>query len=83
MSPPAAQLSRRLLLDGGMGTALMVLWACYSLAVGLLVATRKISPAWLALLLWAAVCLFYLHYSPFGYLSDIEKFVVPASKGGG
>jgi hypothetical protein len=37
---------------------------------------------WLALLLWAAVCVFYLSYSPSGYLSDLENHILPASGGG-
>ena len=67
----------------GVGTALMVLWCSCSLAVLVLVGARKLTAWWLTLLLWAALCLFYLSYSPLGYLQDIEKFVIPASGGGG
>jgi peptidoglycan/LPS O-acetylase OafA/YrhL len=67
----------------GIGTALMVLWGCCALAVVVLVAARKLPVWWLALLLWAAICLFYLSYSPFGYLADIENHVIPAAGGGG
>ncbi len=67
----------------GVGTALMVLWCCCSVAVVVLVGTRKLPIAWLALLLWAAICLFYLSTCPLGYLGDIEKFVLPAAAGGG
>src|SRR3954469_10814644 len=66
----------------GVGTALMVLWGLCSLAVLVLVGKRKLSRGWLALLLWAAICLFYLSYSPLGYLEDIEKHVIPAAAGG-
>ena len=67
----------------GVGSALMVLWGCCSISVVVLVRKRKLSPAWLALLLWASICLFYLSYSPLGYLEDIEKFVIPAAARGG
>ena len=66
----------------GVGSALIVLWCCYCIAVALLVAARKLSVAWLVLLLWGAICVFYLSYSPLGYLEDIEKFVLPAAGGG-
>jgi hypothetical protein len=67
----------------GIGTALIVLWCCCCLAVVVLVAARKLPVWWLALLLWAAICLFYLRLAPLGYLEDIEKHVVPAARGGG
>ena len=66
----------------GVGTALMVLWFCCCVAVVVLVGARKLPVWWLALLLWAAICLFYLSFSPLGYLEDIEKFVIPPSGGG-
>ncbi|MCX5658768.1 MAG: hypothetical protein NTW19_03490 [Planctomycetota bacterium] len=65
------------------GTALMVLWACCAITVVVLVGTRRLPARWLAIVLWAAICLCYLSYSPLGYLEDIEKFVLPASGGGG
>lgn len=66
----------------GLGTALIVLWCCCALIVGVLAATRKLPLPWLALLLWAAICVFYLSYSPSGYLNDLENHVLPASGGG-
>ena len=66
----------------GVGTALMVLWSCCAVAVVVLVAARKLPSWWLMLLLWAAICTFYLSYSPLGYLEDIEKHVIPAAVGG-
>ena len=63
----------------GVGTALMVLWCCYCLALLVLVVTRKLPAWWLALLLWVAICLLYLSESPLGYLQDIEKLVIPPS----
>jgi len=49
----------------------------FIVAVALLVGTRKLSRVWLLLLLWAAICLFYVSYCPIGYLRDIEEFVLP------
>jgi hypothetical protein len=66
----------------GIGTTLMVLWSCFAVAVLLLAATRKISRWWLALLPWTAICLIYLSEAPFGYLQDIENFVIPPSAKG-
>jgi hypothetical protein len=66
----------------GVGTALIVLWCCCGVAVVVLAGTRKLPLPWLALLLWAAVCVFYLSYSPSGYLSDLENHILPASGGG-
>jgi peptidoglycan/LPS O-acetylase OafA/YrhL len=66
----------------GLGTALIVLWGCCSVAVLVLVRKKKLSAAWLALLLWAAICLFYLSSSPLGYLEDMERFVIPPTGGG-
>ena len=71
------------IMQVGVGTALMVLWGLCSIAVVVLVARRKLSLAWIALLLWAAICLFYLSYSPLGYLVDIEKHVIPKAARGG
>ena len=71
------------LVQVGVGTSLMVLWVLCSIAVVVLVVKQKLSRGWLALLLWAAICLFYLSSSPLGYLQDIEKFVIPPDKGGG
>ena len=66
----------------GVGTALMVLWGCCSIAVLVLVRARKLSVGWLALLLWAAICLFYLSSSLLAYLQDMEGLVIPPSGGG-
>ena len=63
----------------GIGITLMVLWCCYSVAIVFLVGARKLHSWWLAILLWAAVCLYYLSFSPLGYLHDVENFVIPPS----
>ena len=66
----------------GVAAALMALWCCWFLAVSVLVAAGKMRRYWLPLLLWAAICLFYLSESPLGYLGDIERFVIPRAGGG-
>ena len=71
------------LVQVGIGTALMVLWGLWAVAGMLLVGNRKLSPWWLALLLWAAICVFYISNCPLGYLADIEKYVIPAAGRGG
>lgn len=63
----------------GVGTALMLLWACWAGALVVLVRARKLPAGWLALLLWAAICLFFLGFSSLGYHADMERFVFPAS----
>ena len=70
------------LVQVGIGTTLMVLWGCFATAVLLLTATREVSRWWLAVLPWAAICLFYLSDAPLGYLQDIENFVIPPSAKG-
>ena len=70
------------LVQVGGGVSLMALWCCWSAAVAVLVAARKLRWGWLVLLLWAAVCVFYLSFSPLGYLEDIEQFVIPPGSRG-
>jgi hypothetical protein len=71
------------IMQVGVGTTLIVLWGLCAIAVVVLVGKRKLSPAWIAFLVWAVICLFYLSYSPLGYFEDIEKHVIPAAAGGG
>jgi hypothetical protein len=59
-----------------LGTALITLWFCYSLAVIALVAAGQMSRRWLAMLLWSAICVFYLLSCPFGYLYDLEHIIL-------
>lgn len=60
----------------GIGSALIVSWVCLSLIVAILVATGKLSKRWLAVLILAAVCLFYTSFSPRGYLNDLQKHIL-------
>ena len=55
------------------GLSLMAVWGCLSLVVFGLVIERLISPLWLLLWAWAAICVFYLLSCPFGYWEDMER----------
>lgn len=66
------------ILQVGVGSALMALWAAGAVLVIGLVVTRCVPAAWLVLVLWAAFCLFMLSYSPIGYLQDLEQHVLSA-----
>ncbi len=70
------------LVQVGFGTAFILLWCCYALFVGFLLMTRKLSLLWLLLIGWAAVCIFYLSFCPLGYVSDLERFILPGGSGG-
>jgi hypothetical protein len=65
------------------GTGLITAWGCWSLVILALVVRRKVSFWWLTLLLWAAVCAFYLSFSPLGYLDDLQSIILPAAGSGG
>ena len=71
--PYAAYRRYDAIVQVGVATALMALWACYVIALVVLVAARKLSAWWLALLIWAAICLFYLSSSPLGYLGERKR----------
>ena len=58
----------------GVGWPLIILWCFHTVAIITLVCRRKLPRAWLSLLLWTAICLFYLYNCPFGYIEDIHKF---------
>ena len=59
-----------------MGTSLITVWCCLSVVVVGLVISRQISSKWLLLLLWSAICIFYLLACPFGYLDDMERNIL-------
>ncbi|MCA9147646.1 MAG: hypothetical protein KDA92_00035 [Planctomycetales bacterium] len=67
------------LVQVGLGTALIALWCSWSVAVVVFIVAQKLPKAWLSALLWVAICLFYLSFSPVGYLKDLEQFVIPGS----
>jgi len=63
------------------GTALIALWCCYSVVVVTLVATQRITRDWLVIIVWAAICVFYLSCCPLGYVHDLDHFIFPSRSG--
>ena len=63
------------LVQVGVAMVLMLLWV--QLAGGMIygIIRRRISLMWLPLLLWVAICEFYLYQSPSGYVQDITRYV--------
>jgi hypothetical protein len=59
------------------GTVLISFWICSSLVAVALVSVGQLSRIWLIVLLWAAICIFYLKDCPLGYLHDLEQFIIP------
>jgi hypothetical protein len=57
-------------------TVVMTLWGSYSLLILALIVRRRISAAWIIMLLWCVVCGVYLSACPIGYLDDLEQFVL-------
>ena len=57
-------------------TAVLTLWGCFALTIPALVLGKLVSPKWLLVLLWVAVCVFYLSICPVGYISDLEQFIL-------
>jgi hypothetical protein len=54
----------------------IAVWFCYAAAIVVLVGCRQISAAWLGMLLWCTICVFYLSSCPLGYLDDLERFIL-------
>lgn len=55
----------------GLGTALICLWLQLAAVVSFAVFVCKWARAWLVVVLWTFIVLFYLWESPFGYVHDI------------
>jgi hypothetical protein len=64
----------------GVGTALIVLWALWSAMVITFILRRCLHPAVSAILIWAAICVFYLGRGVNGYLSDITAWTSGAAR---
>lgn len=62
----------------GIAMILMLMWLQLGIAIVVGVVCRRISIWWLTLLVWVLICEFYLSCCPFGYLDDIERFVIGA-----
>ena len=65
------------------GTGLITAWGGWSVVILALVTRRKVSFWWLTLLLWAALCAFYLSFSPLGYLDNLQNIILPTAASGG
>ena len=57
-------------------TAVLTLWGCFAVAIPALVLGRFVSAKWLFVLVWVAMCVFYLSECPLGYISDLEQFIL-------
>lgn len=62
------------LIQVGGGLTLIVLWAQLAIGVVFAIFRKIISVKWLFMLLWVAIVIFYLYFSPFGYVQDIAEF---------
>jgi hypothetical protein len=62
------------LIQVGVGSALMLLWVEWIGVVVWQVTHRALSPVWLSSVVWALVVMFYLSYSPIGYVQDLSGF---------
>ena len=60
----------------GVATVLMLLWAKIAVTVIAGVARHRISNWWSPLLLWILICEFSLFDSPYGYVADMMRYVV-------
>ena len=63
------------LVQVGVAMVLMLLWLQVGIAIVVAVVRSRISLWWFPMLLWVAICEFYLFHSPVGYVSDISRFV--------
>ena len=63
----------------GVGAALIALWIVWAISVCIVVACRRLAWQWLFALLWVAICVFYLSFCPFGYLSNVQELMLPPS----
>ena len=62
------------LIQIGTAMVLMTLWLQLALFLGWAVAVGRASKMWLLLLIWIAVCEFYLSESPRGYVRDMVRY---------
>jgi hypothetical protein len=62
------------LIQIGAAMVLMTLWLQLALFLGWAVALGRASKMWLLLLIWIAVCEFYLSESPRGYIHDMMRY---------
>jgi hypothetical protein len=60
----------------GLSTAAITLWAAWSIGIVALVVAGVFGRRWLISLLLPVICIFYLIMCPFGYLDDLEHFML-------
>ena len=70
------------LVQVGVASVLMLLWLQLALLLVVRIRRRTLSRAWISLVVWALLCEFYLFHCPFGYVDDITRFAIPASRPG-
>jgi hypothetical protein len=58
-----------------LGCVFIAGWIYTLAAVFYGVLTKRLSPAWLLLIPWAAVVLFYLRLCPQGYVGDVHMWI--------
>ncbi len=69
------------LVQVGVGMTLLLSWVVVAGLIVWLVVARRLSRRWLWVLLWALFCGVNLKICVFGYLQDIERYVLPAAAG--
>lgn len=66
--------SKDALLQVGLGCSLSVIWLYVLFGILYGVRTKRLSKAWLFVIIWAIIVLGYLQVCPLGYVEDITKF---------
>lgn len=64
------------LIQVGIGSGLLALWAAWVGVVLWRVVARVVPAAWLTSIVWAVIVISYLSRSPLGYVQDLSKFGV-------
>jgi hypothetical protein len=59
------------------GTSLFTMWGCFAVFLAVSIFAKHLSKKWIAGIVWAVVCMFYLSCCPAGYLHDLEQFILP------
>jgi hypothetical protein len=69
---------RDALVQIGVAAMLMLLWLQLAGFLVLRIAQKQRHAAWLAVVVWALICEFYLSFLPVGYANDIARFATCA-----
>jgi hypothetical protein len=62
------------LVQVGVASVLILLWVEFAAFVVWSVVQRRLAAWWLTILVWVVIVLFYLSYSPRGYVEDMARF---------